>query len=470
MARCNRCGFTIVEMLVAMAITLVMMAAVVTLFANISGSVRNRRATAEMNGQVRHVRNVLQQDLQGATCPGMPWQRPESNHGYIELIEGQYRDAFPSMLTDGNQDSDRNGNVDLDGDGQPEIDEINLAESIIPGANDGSLVQTSGNNVTSTVSGLGDYDDILMLTVRNEHEPFVGRVPKDVRPNGSSQAAQFDVDDGTLAWGYDTVTSPLAEVVWFAIENPPEGENPGNFFGEPGMRTIYRRTLLIAPWLNPYRVTDRRGQVSDTFQYDGQFKAEPGLVRMLPRDCTLEEAIAGLIAFQDRYDLSVRLEWDHNITRFKIMANTLGDLTKRENRYGHFGLARGAGNNSPSTRIFPYPLVSFGSGYQGNKPEVSFVVDPELPGSSPVAEAFASVVAIPPLSGVAVSYTIDPLNLVSPNCIYDTRPFTFVDAQPAGVPSTANAMLSDEGRVIRVVHGPVPLWGQRRGQDVMLTS
>ena len=41
-------GFTLIEMLVAMAITLVMMGAVVTLFANISNSVRNRRATTEM--------------------------------------------------------------------------------------------------------------------------------------------------------------------------------------------------------------------------------------------------------------------------------------------------------------------------------------------------------------------------------------------------------------------------------------
>ena len=81
-------GFTLIEMLVAMAITLVMMGAVVTLFANISNSVRNRRATTEMSGQLRHVRNVLQQDLQGATCPGVTWQRPESNHGYIEIIEG----------------------------------------------------------------------------------------------------------------------------------------------------------------------------------------------------------------------------------------------------------------------------------------------------------------------------------------------------------------------------------------------
>src|SRR6187455_935401 len=96
----NRGAFTLIEMLVAMAITLIMMGAVVTLFANISNSVRNRRATTEMSGQLRHVRNVLQQDLQGATCPGVTWQRPESNHGYIEIIEGQYHEGYATNLLD----------------------------------------------------------------------------------------------------------------------------------------------------------------------------------------------------------------------------------------------------------------------------------------------------------------------------------------------------------------------------------
>src|SRR4051794_13910408 len=93
-------AFTLIEMLVAMAITLVMMGAVVTLFANISNSVRNRRATTEMSGQLRHVRNVLQQDLQGATCPGVTWQKPESNHGYIEVIEGPYQEGYATNLID----------------------------------------------------------------------------------------------------------------------------------------------------------------------------------------------------------------------------------------------------------------------------------------------------------------------------------------------------------------------------------
>src|SRR5262245_29985755 len=48
----TRKSFTLVEMLVAMAITLVMMAAVVTLFANVSNNIRRQRSVLELNGQI----------------------------------------------------------------------------------------------------------------------------------------------------------------------------------------------------------------------------------------------------------------------------------------------------------------------------------------------------------------------------------------------------------------------------------
>ena len=61
-----------------------------------------------------------------------------------------------------------------------------------------------------------------MLTVRNEHEPFVGPGAED-RWFGARGAAQrratFDVDSAT-DWEPTTIESPLAEVVWYAIENP----------------------------------------------------------------------------------------------------------------------------------------------------------------------------------------------------------------------------------------------------------
>ena len=36
-----------------------------------------------------------------------------------------------------------------------------------------------------------------------------------------------------------TIESTLAEVIWYAVENPADGS-----LGEPGMRTVYRRVLL----------------------------------------------------------------------------------------------------------------------------------------------------------------------------------------------------------------------------------
>ena len=150
-------AFTLIEMLVAMAITLVMMGAVVTLFANLSNSVRNRRATTEMSGQLRHVRNVLQQDLQGATCPGVTWQRPESNHGYIEIIEGPYKEGYATQFVDADPDASQPliGRRAQD----PEIDH---AVSTLPSSN---LLPFRDSNWATDGGGLGDYDDILMLTV-----------------------------------------------------------------------------------------------------------------------------------------------------------------------------------------------------------------------------------------------------------------------------------------------------------------
>ena len=456
----RRDSFTLVEMLVAMAITLVMMGAVVTLFANVSGSVSRRRATMEMSSQLRGVRNTLQQDLQGATCPGLTWQRPESNHGYIELIEGEFREGRASRLIDG-----------VDPLTDPLNPEIDHALSILPSSN---LPFTDPNWATDG-GGLGDYDDILMLTVRNEHHPFVGRMPTGVRlPSNPQRAEIFDVNDSTPAWNSQSVESPLAEVVWFAIENPePEPSTittPHRYFGEPGMRTVYRRTLLIAPWVNPYRYVDQSGTVSDTFTYDGgTFKAEPGLVRMLPRTVGVDgvdQAIAAVIAVQDRYDLSVRLEWDHNLQRWKIMANTLGDLTKRENRFGHYGY-RAENNPANAKRIFPYAVASTGSGYSG-APDLEFVPDPEA--TRPASASGKAKGTANLKSGSVYSYSIDaPLDYTDQDRRYAAPPFVYVD-KTSSVPATAQAILNKDGAVVRVVYGPTPLWGARRLEDVMLTD
>jgi type II secretory pathway component PulJ len=231
-------ALTLVEMLVALAVTMVMMAAVVNLFANISGSIRNRRAMIEVSGQLRQARMRLAKDLAGATCEPVTWQRPEENRGYIEIIEGEHSDKHPSDLI-----------LDADNDLLP--DGIDPAISTIPG----SQQTRSDMGAVTDGMGLGDWDDAIALTVRSEAEPFVAEVQG------------------------NTISSTLAEVVWYAAQEVPGGTpSPTD-----GMRKIYRRVLLIAPWLGPWN-SKPNGPIS--VRYDGQ-------------------------------------QW---------VANTLGDLTKRENR------------------------------------------------------------------------------------------------------------------------------------------
>jgi prepilin-type N-terminal cleavage/methylation domain-containing protein len=281
-------GLTLIEMLVALAVTLVMMAAVVNLFANISGSIRNRRAMIEVGGQIRQVRQRLALDLEGATCNGKTWQRPEENRGYIEIIEGQYSDAFPSMLVDG-----------LPATPTINVDEIDYAISPVPSGGDVmtdltlstpplTARQPQPGDVTNG-RALGDWDDILALTVRSEAEPFKAQV------------------DGTM------VESTLAEVLWFAIEAVDDSGTPNvdESNGAAGMRTIYRRVLLIAPSLGPWPSGSPPENVS---------------VRFDP----------------------VATQW---------VANTLGDLTKRENRVER----RVDSSATPPQEPFPFPISGMGS-------------------------------------------------------------------------------------------------------------
>ena len=262
-------ALTLIEMLIGMAITLVMMAAVVTLFANIGQSVSTRRAGMEMNGQLRMVRSRLFKDLAGATCPAKPWREPGNDEGYIEIIEGRWSDKNPSGLI-------ANG-------------ELDYAASLIPGSN----LPLPAGNVTDG-AGLGDYDDILALTVRSESEPFKGR-RKILRVGG--------VATNPNDWIDETIESNLAEVVWYSIENPADGS-----LGEPGMRTVYRRVLLIAPWVVPINLA----AIATT---GGTFMA-PGNANR----------------FYQRFDISARFD----IATGTWIPNTLSDLTKRENRFAHF--------------------------------------------------------------------------------------------------------------------------------------
>ncbi len=421
-------------MLIAVALTLVLMGTVASIFASVSGSIANRRSSMEMNTQLAHVRNVLASDLRGATCTALPWQRPEASQGYFEIVEGLYCDFYPSALTDG-----------IPGNGELEVGSSTIPTGLQPGSETvGAYVQNLGGPNATASNGLGDYDDILAFTTRNESEPFVGRVPQGNRLGDGSQ-------ENFSRWGYTTSQSPLAEVIWFAVENPPY--DTGGLMGEAGFRTIYRRALIIAPWLD-YSYSN--------YSATGGPVSRPGVLRILDGqndESEIDEADAALVAFQERYDISARIEFDRTVDpgnggTWVIKANTLADLTKREHRYEHHGHVVSSGNDG---KTFPFNMMSAGNGMSPG--QITIVPDDTVSNGS-------GANIIPVLEGQAVQQ----FDIRSGGTGYIGRPFAHTDGN-----ATARVMV-DEGGVIRyATTGLVPL-GQigprqsRRGEDLMLSQ
>lgn len=159
-----RSGFTLVEILLATVIALIMLGAVVTVFASVMQSMTQTRAVLETADRLRSASELLRSDLRGLTVIPAPPRDPADNEGYLEYTEGPSGQAGvpPSAV---NLD-------DLDPNGQPWPD-----------------------------STVGDLDDVLMLTARATDRPFVGRCRNNVT--------------NTVI----TVESDVAEIAWFVRGN-----------------------------------------------------------------------------------------------------------------------------------------------------------------------------------------------------------------------------------------------------------
>jgi len=256
-----RRGVTLIELMVALAITMIMMTAVITLFANVTTTVSSSRALIEISERLRTARNRLQLDLAGHTATTIPPLRPEDGEGYLEIIEGPNTDSgsyFPPA--------------------SPTL--IQLGG--VPNPINGTTIAYAGSFATGSANDLmGDADDVLMLTVRSQGEPFVG-----------------------WAAGGVLTESGTAEVIWYAVPNGRSlpGDNTGALNGAPvQLYTLYRRVLLVAPLFVPSGTAFTANTPSSISQFYNQF------------------------------DLSVRSD----STTGNAVGNSLTDLTARENRFLH---------------------------------------------------------------------------------------------------------------------------------------
>jgi len=97
-------GFSLVELLVASAIAMIVMAAVATLFGTFGNAASTSQSIVDMTNRLRTTTSRLRKDLAGVTAPLRPPVGPDGNPGYLELIEGPLLDltasATASLLAD----------------------------------------------------------------------------------------------------------------------------------------------------------------------------------------------------------------------------------------------------------------------------------------------------------------------------------------------------------------------------------
>jgi len=124
-APCKSRGMTLVEMLVATTMTLVIMGVVAQLFGMMGKGLTGGRNVLNLDAQLRGVAHTLRTDLTGITVETLPPVAPETDSGYLEIIEGP------------------------------------LADLSAHGA---------GNLTTLTA----DWDDVLLFTTRSFGDPFIG--------------------------------------------------------------------------------------------------------------------------------------------------------------------------------------------------------------------------------------------------------------------------------------------------------
>ena len=224
-----RSGLTLVEIMIALTMTLIVLGAMMTAFQFASEQMQMGRAVMEMANRLRVAEELLRDDLSNLTVDPRPYTESTNPNGYFEIVEGPLRDlSFPLTAFDAGNDGILDGILDSNG---------NLVPNPIDVATTGG-VDLNGNFVDdrfdSTMPGnsyKGDYDDVWMGTVRSDQQPFRGRY---ISPNktitvGSNTYSNLDP---TAVFTTDIIESPMAEICWWTAYTDDNGNLTDDFVGE----------------------------------------------------------------------------------------------------------------------------------------------------------------------------------------------------------------------------------------------
>ncbi len=198
-------GFSLVELLVAMAVALILVSALARFFKYVGDTVSAGRALLYLTADLHARRVALEHELRSATAFSLAGIDGSSSSGYFEIIEGPLRD--------------------------------------------GSTLNNPDEQV------FGDVDDVLAFTVRSSGQPFRGQLlyftkmldPTTVNTAHPKTIYALNVLPGTTApatYSADTLESDTAEVIyWLTLDD--KNQNGRRDYGE--YYVLRRRVLLVRP-------------------------------------------------------------------------------------------------------------------------------------------------------------------------------------------------------------------------------
>lgn len=393
-------AFTLVEMLVAMAVTLLLMAALAKSFGLVGKEVRVSRTTVDLNNRLRDVTTRLKDEL-GRCTISSELAEGEDQKGYLVYYDGPMSDATSSLF--------------------------------------GSSPAVA-NEATLQDSRFGDSDDYLAFTaVAEGNNWFKGKVPRFVLDQKTSENFGVAYDPTNFPGSpIDPVVirSKYAEIIYYAAPDylvAPDSSNSAlsihvldagrnatiqDFTGNalPDKLRLHRRVLLIRPDLNLTSGslptwTDTSTAPSFTYLdadvWTGDVTTTHPMIKTpaihgLGIEMNSRAWLIGMAPVHQQCDLSVRRTLNPAGTpQTAVAANSLEDLAAPHNRFAHVRIPSGqVGIPSPTMGTNGYtsmPLIALG----GVQPIFTSAVGTAAPplGASPAGGSGASVVTPAFLSG-----------------------------------------------------------------------
>ena len=297
-AHCRRPrhGLTLIEVLIALTMTLVVLGAMMSAFSYASSEMQTGRSIMELANRLRVAESLLREDLLKVTVDAKPYTDSVRPNGFIEIIEGPNRGE--------------RGFYGIDVNNNGIADKVDFTVTGVLDAN-GNRIEDAAED--PAFDYLSDLDDILTMTCRATDHNYTGRFTPNSTPTGSPTTS-LPSDLPTL------IESPLAEIIWWTDFR----DDNGNFAVDYDESVdVFRRVLLIRPDLNV---------------------GGSGGGSQLPTFGTFNEAMNYLAA----NDISARIV-PQTGGGFLVFANSLGDLASRQNRFAR--MTAGVGNLA-----WPHPV------------------------------------------------------------------------------------------------------------------